>query len=501
MIRITAAIALVAGLAALGFILLIPSGQAATPGQNEKIAYVAGANLFIMNPDGTGDIALTATTASELTPAWSCGGKDIFYWRQSTANDIWRISTHNGWGEFGLADPTIQVPITNTTGAILDERRPSTSCGNPNLIYEKQITGDNTEIISRAPDGAETNLTNHPKYDGHPNISADGSKIAFISDRGATNARSVYVMNKDGSDVHQVGSVHTTGIIDALPKWSPDGSQIAFERVTTGDPHAVFIVNADGSDEHQLNIGMPAGGPAWSPDGSRLVLEGGADIDIYTVNPDGSGLVRLTFNPGAERSPAWTKLHAVQPTHTITATASPTPSRTPTKTRTPTRTPTPTGTLTPATSTQTSTQTSTPTQTSTSTPTHTPTVTQTPTATTVPPTPTPTITDTPTATSAASPTSTVTPTSTPTDTRTPTNTPTNTRTPTRTPSPTPILLGDANCDGQVNSVDAALILQHSAGLLPSLPCPEAADVNGDGDINSLDVALVLQHIAGLLDEL
>jgi len=63
------------------------------------------------------------------------------------------------------------------------------------------------------------------------------------------------------------------------------------------------------------------------------------------------------------------------------------------------------------------------------------------------------------------------------------------------------LYGDASCDETVNSVDAAVVLQFSAGLLPSLGCPDNADVNGDGQANSLDSALVLQFSAGLISYL
>ena len=63
------------------------------------------------------------------------------------------------------------------------------------------------------------------------------------------------------------------------------------------------------------------------------------------------------------------------------------------------------------------------------------------------------------------------------------------------------LPGDANCDGSVNSIDASLVLQQSAGLLATVSCPSEADVNGDGVIDSRDAALLLQHDAGLLAEL
>ena len=61
--------------------------------------------------------------------------------------------------------------------------------------------------------------------------------------------------------------------------------------------------------------------------------------------------------------------------------------------------------------------------------------------------------------------------------------------------------GDVDCNQAVNSIDAALILQYGAGLLPTLNCGSAGDVNRDDSIDSIDAALVLQHSAGLLPEL
>ncbi|MEX0785530.1 MAG: dockerin type I repeat-containing protein, partial [Dehalococcoidia bacterium] len=72
-------------------------------------------------------------------------------------------------------------------------------------------------------------------------------------------------------------------------------------------------------------------------------------------------------------------------------------------------------------------------------------------------------------------------------------------TPTRTPTPgSGALDGDVNCDGRVDSVDSALVLQYSAGFINSLPCPQNGDVNGDGQINAIDATLILQIVAGFI---
>ncbi len=60
------------------------------------------------------------------------------------------------------------------------------------------------------------------------------------------------------------------------------------------------------------------------------------------------------------------------------------------------------------------------------------------------------------------------------------------------------LLGDADCDGLVNSRDALLVLQFEAALIDALPCQDLADVNRDGRVDSLDANLIKQIDAGLL---
>ena len=60
------------------------------------------------------------------------------------------------------------------------------------------------------------------------------------------------------------------------------------------------------------------------------------------------------------------------------------------------------------------------------------------------------------------------------------------------------ILGDANGDGVVDSIDATLIQRYDA----QMPVGDnfdalAADVNGDGEVDILDVTLIQRYLAGI----
>jgi TolB protein len=86
-----------------------------------------------------------------------------------------------------------------------------------------------------------------------------------------------------------------------FPRWSPDGSKISFMSSVQGN-WDIYTVNPDGSGLTRLTSDPAFDGYAnWSPDGSRLVFIRGGDAGMFVMNADGSGVTHL--GPGTR--PSW----------------------------------------------------------------------------------------------------------------------------------------------------------------------------------------------------
>ena len=76
----------------------------------------------------------------------------------------------------------------------------------------------NEEIYVMNSDGSgQANLTNNAAGDQFPSFSADGSKIAFASDRDGFN-NAIYVMNSDGS---AATNLTNNAAMDLYPSFGP----------------------------------------------------------------------------------------------------------------------------------------------------------------------------------------------------------------------------------------------------------------------------------------
>jgi len=296
-----------------------PAGITPTvePSPQGRIAFVSNrdgnTDIYVMNADGSGVTRLTNDSHPDEAPfSWSPDGRQIAFARPFGDADIYVMN----------ADGSNQTRLTNDVG---EARSPAWSPDGQRIAFASERDG-NSEIYVMNTDGSgHTRLTNDSSFDSYPAWSPDGRRIAFASERDGDGE--IYVMNADGSE-----QTNLTNSPDDewLPSWSPDGQRIAFMCGPYGRED-ICAMNADGSGRMKLTNNAAANWPGgWSPGGRYIVFmsmrDGNSEIYIMPVpepeaqvNADGSGVTRLTNNPGDDWWPVWS------PSQSTVATPTPPP--------------------------------------------------------------------------------------------------------------------------------------------------------------------------------
>jgi TolB protein len=172
------------------------------------------------------------------------------------------------------------------------------------------------------------------------------TRIAYVSKKGQKG--DIYTIDYDGSDL-KVMTSHRSIIM--APRWSPDGSFMAFTSFKDGHPevyirdlktgtekkvasfeglnlcgywspdskYLLLTLSKDGNEELymlevdtlQLQRLMRSYSidvsPAWSPNGKKIafVSNRGGSPQIYVMDLDGSNIKRITFEGNYNTSPSW----------------------------------------------------------------------------------------------------------------------------------------------------------------------------------------------------
>jgi TolB protein len=200
------------------------------------------------------------------------------------------------------------------------------SASNASQTPTAAASGNGGNAAAVSAEAGESHLTNIRRLtNGGENAEAyfsrDGRWLTFQSTRDGRTCDQQYVMRTDGSQVRRVSngdgkttcgyffegdrklffaSTHAHGA--ACPA-RPDPSQ---GYVWGLDKFDIYTANPDGSDLRRLtNYDVYTAEGTLSPDGRTIVFTSlkDGDLDIYTMNVDGSNVRQLTTTPGYDGGP------------------------------------------------------------------------------------------------------------------------------------------------------------------------------------------------------
>jgi TolB protein len=154
------------------------------------------------------------------------------------------------------------------------------------IVYRREFPGSIKQIMIMDEDGSNQHQITYTTNNDNPSWSADTEKIVFSYNN------FLHTMNPDGTGLEQVNAY-----ISFYPTWSPDGQKIVFYSNAFTADQEVYSINPDGTGLINLTNNAAADlFPSWFPDGKKIAFL--RTNDIYSMNSDGTNQNQITFTAG-----------------------------------------------------------------------------------------------------------------------------------------------------------------------------------------------------------
>ena len=168
------------------------------------------------------------------------------------------------------------------------------------FVYKK---GSKSDIYTINYDGSDLkNITNHQSIMIAPRWSPDGTFLAFTSFR--DRRPEVYIRNLKNGTEKKVASFEGLNLCGSF---SPDGKKLLL-TLSKDNNEEIYSLDLDTIKLRRLtnNYAIDVS-PSWSPDGKRIafVSNRSGSPQVYTMDADGNNVKRITYNGNYNTSPSW----------------------------------------------------------------------------------------------------------------------------------------------------------------------------------------------------
>jgi Tol biopolymer transport system component len=240
------------------------------PAAGEALVFLRAGSLWLMRPGAEAEaVQLTVRSheSPDEAPALSPDGRRV----------AWATAGDDGVFRIHLMDLDEMIPRPLTDGGDGGDTEPTWSPDGARIAFVRGDPRDRRDLYVVSAAGGEPTLLlegddDEPDHTGFPAWSPDGALIAFSADRRANDGTALWLLEVDSRRLRRLTAPRPNArhLRDHAPAWSPDGRTVAF----ASNRH---VASADDA----------------------------TDLDIYTVATDGSGLTRLTSDPGVASQPAY----------------------------------------------------------------------------------------------------------------------------------------------------------------------------------------------------
>jgi TolB protein len=194
-----------------------------------------------------------------------------------------------------LAGDSVRTVTVDQGGSARETFVITCGSGSQHLAFASRRSGDADIYVRNEGSGTETQITHSLWRDTDPVWSPSGNRLAYATQSPDSSTALIHIVSATGDSIATVG---TAGKHADYPAWAPSQERIAFAWDVTGN-YELYVMNVDGTGLVRLtDTPEDELRPAWSPDGTQLVYDVNvADTlvkrDLFIMNADGSNVRQL----------------------------------------------------------------------------------------------------------------------------------------------------------------------------------------------------------------